>query len=250
VARSVITKLEYSDAADAAFAIVSGELAFATHGRHLVMLCGPEEEITAARCHFRAALRPDGARIVVDSLALGNAASDDPEHNLHEDGAVTAAMLRATRLEEIVNLFRRFVQTEPRHGAETAEQARRRATWAGMVGPRMLNLREAVQQADTLAQRRPRPGGRPALDEEHYRAIALRCIDLYVSGNGRGAQKALAAEYLKAPRTVADWIRKARHLELLAPGKPGAVSYEPGPRLLSDQSHPYRNRDERSSTDG
>src|SRR5438552_1119470 len=68
---------------------IEGELAFARHGRHLVMLIQPGEE-GPVTCAFAATLRRQGARLVLESLTLRAA-----EEGSAADPGITGEIMRA-----------------------------------------------------------------------------------------------------------------------------------------------------------
>jgi hypothetical protein len=215
--------------------VATGELVFARHGRHLVMLFDPTEEADTARCHFEATLRGSGGKIVVDSIRLGRAVSNSLDRELPPTGGVvTAEIMRATRLDAIVSMTLRRMRTEGEH-VTTLHELPEQAFWSAWAPWRHAKLLAAMEQIDVSAQQqRPRRPGRAPLSDDHYRLVAQLAIDLYESGR-RGIHNEIATRYKRAPRTVGDWVRKAVDLGFLAPGKPGVVSYVRGPRLPPEE---------------
>jgi hypothetical protein len=83
------------------------------------------------------------------------------------------------------------------------------------------------------AAKRPRKRGRPGRPDSHYRDVAIEYLDLYEKGR-RKVLKEMAERRGVPPPTVRDWVRRARQLEYLGPGKQGRAGASPGPRLVDE----------------
>lgn len=92
--------------------------------------------------------------------------------------------------------------------------------------------RRATQQRERLGAR-----SRPRLPEDHYRLVAVQYLQLLGGGVRKGILDAIAEKHGVSSTTARDYVRKARELEFLGPGKQGTAFAEPGPKLgLADLS--------------
>jgi hypothetical protein len=80
------------------------------------------------------------------------------------------------------------------------------------------------------AKRAPLKRGRQGYPDNHYRRIAIRCVELHNAGT-HNVTGTLALELGKPYQTVRDWIRTARQRGFLMPGRQGATDFRPGPNL-------------------
>jgi hypothetical protein len=111
---------------------------------------------------------------------------------------------------------------------------------AGVVPAELARVTRdaAVEAAKGALARGPHGGYRP----EHYRAIALRRLEL--DGEGReGVIDILCAEWSELlgeqvdRERMRDWQKKATALGFLAPGKPGVKARRPGSNLYPKEKN-------------
>jgi hypothetical protein len=100
---------------------------------------------------------------------------------------------------------------------------------------RSLRLGErALRAAAPEAEPRPAPArprrGRPPLDDEHYRKVALTYLDALNRAPGRPIPW-MAEKFGYEASTVRGWISEARKRAFLTPGTRGKAGALPGPRL-------------------
>ncbi|MEV5792687.1 hypothetical protein [Streptomyces sp. NPDC052192] len=90
----------------------------------------------------------------------------------------------------------------------------------------------------------PRRGGKPAVTDDHLRAVAEAYLVETAPGQPARPMERLAKKFGRPEETVRTWIARARKEGWLAPGMRGRVGGEPGPKLLAaqlaevEQQHP------------
>lgn len=75
--------------------------------------------------------------------------------------------------------------------------------------------------------------GRAKMDDDLLRNVALAYVKETGPEKGRGAMKRMAERFGRPEGTVQTWIKRARKEGWLAPGPPGRMGAEAGPKLLS-----------------
>lgn len=235
-----------------AFAAIDGRLVFDRSGRHLVMLVEPVSGpyVQRVACAYSATIAIDEGELVLRRLELRE--DPDPRSYYAPFEGVTSAILRATRPDALLALVIRTLQGEQallgrllELDAERPPAKRLFTKW--IERQRVLTDAIALVAPDERHQGR---GGRPPLGEDHYRRVALECLELYGSGAREGILDEIARRYGRDPRTVADWIRKARHLGFLVPGQPGRLHFAAGPRLFDPTQTSSQRRRRKGGKDG
>ncbi|MDQ3123007.1 MAG: hypothetical protein M3Q59_10790 [Actinomycetota bacterium] len=234
---------EQPDEQTGEIATISGELVFARiDSRRLVMLepgseAWPQQgEWPNLWWSFSGTLALSHAGLVLRSLALEPMDPEDPEQDTRAFLGVNAALLRALKPDRIIQLALKAI-TDKREGIARFEAKREQfdysSEWWGAWRLQDTALAGALQEAGSAYAKTRRAGGRPPLNDTHYRGVAYACIDLYKKAGGRPPRihAALADRYHVSRKTVEAWIREARRRGFLAPGQPGRATFAPGPNL-------------------
>lgn len=233
-------------------ASVAGHLVFARRRRHLVMLDEPFVQLRPhrrVRRAFTATLRQAGTTFILESIQIAPDPdpapdwlwADESDNEPPYPDGIDSAIMRATRPEAIVAMTLRTILGHQDYFARLlafdAERPSEERVFSDLLGHE-AELRDALVRLETGTSSPPvARGGRKPYADDHYRDVARLCLALFADGRRTGIHHEIAAYYHRDPRTVADWIRKARHLGWLAPGEPGRVSFRPGPRLLKGEGN-------------
>lgn len=82
--------------------------------------------------------------------------------------------------------------------------------------------------------------GRTKMDDDLLRRVARAYVEETGPDKGRGAMKRMSERFGRPEGTVQTWIKRARKEGWLAPGPPGRMSAEPGPRLMAWQTEEFK----------
>ncbi len=151
----------------------------------------------------------------------------DEDFRDHTHYRLTADVLRAIPLGQILDGFRRYLLEQPE--LERLREALRQLQGKAQGTGSQAAAERGAAIARRSNRRRPR---RVQRDEAHYREVALRRLALEADGSGKGVNQRLADEYHQSVEAIRDWLSRCRQLEYLAPASPGQRSAMPGRRLL------------------
>lgn len=79
----------------------------------------------------------------------------------------------------------------------------------------------------------PVTSGRTKMTDDLLRQVAAAYIEETGPDKGRGAIKRMTGRFGRPDGTVQTWIKRARKEGWLAPGPPGRMGAEPGPKLIA-----------------
>lgn len=82
--------------------------------------------------------------------------------------------------------------------------------------------------------------GRTKMDDDLLRRVARAYVEETGPDKGRGAMKRMSERFGRPEGTVQTWIKRARKEGWLAPGPPGRMGAEPGPRLVAWQLEEFK----------
>jgi hypothetical protein len=92
-------------------------------------------------------------------------------------------------------------------------------------------IKRALSKEASAAPRHVGARSRPRLPKAHYRRIAVVYLQHLHSGLTRGILQRIAADEGVSVATARDWVRRARELKFLSPGRQGTAGATPGERL-------------------
>ncbi len=111
---------------------------------------------------------------------------------------------------------------------------------------RDVPIRDVIAVARSKAQERqalttpqspvsvPTTSGRTEMTDDLLQRVAIAYLEETAPGRERGAIQRMADRFNRPRGTVQTWIKRARKEGWLAPGPPGRMGAEPGPRLITD----------------
>jgi len=219
-------------------AVIGGELVFARVGPRRLRMLEPGSaewpqhgEWPNLWWRFQGGLALSRAGLVLRWLALWPAEPEDPDQDERPFLGVNAAVLRAIRADEIIRLA---LEAGREYHEQLVAALERREDyspgWWEVWEKRDAVLTAAISQAESAYAETRKAGGRPQLNDTHYKAVAYACLDLYAD-RATGIHAALADRYGVSTKTVEAWIREARRRGLLAPGHAGRSTFSEGPNL-------------------
>ncbi len=169
------------------------------------------------------------------------------EHLTDPGRPVTRAVLQRVSVLQIQEAARRTLRERENHDRALAQLG-----WTPEPG-REKWARKVAREAAKLPLKRGRKGYPP----DHYRRIALRCIELFKNGRrdvlvalrseeSERIRKVQGLDKYELPReTLRAWISRARKHGFLAQSDQGKIDFRPGPNLYpKSEKRPRRSKKE------